>query len=66
MSYDLSRFGDQLICARNSFSKRDWKEFGKWMKRIPWVKYFGIIVRHPDLFFSKLRLFSYFRIFKAN
>jgi glycosyltransferase involved in cell wall biosynthesis len=64
-SYDLSRFGDQLICARNSLYKRDWKEFKDQIKNIPWMKYVKILIKNPRLIHAKFRLYSYFRTFKV-
>jgi len=64
-SYELSRFGDHLICAHNSLYKKDWKEFKDQIKNIPWTKYFKILVQNPQLIYAKYRLFSYFKIFKA-
>ncbi len=65
-SYDLLQFGDQLICARNSFSKRDWKEFKAHMRNIRWFRYSRIIIRNPKLLMQKFRLYKYFRTFKAQ
>jgi glycosyltransferase involved in cell wall biosynthesis len=64
-SYDLLRFGDQLICARNSLYKRNWAEFKKQIKDIPWYKYFRIIIHNPKLLYTKFQLLLYFRTFKA-
>jgi glycosyltransferase involved in cell wall biosynthesis len=64
--YDLLRFGDLLIRTRNSFSKRDWKEFKTLLKEISWLKCAGIILRNPMLLYSKYKLFKYFRTFKVN
>lgn len=65
-SYDLLRFGDQLICARNSLYKRDWAEFKKQMKNIPWIKYSRIIIQNPKLLYLKFQLLLYFKTFKVN
>jgi glycosyltransferase involved in cell wall biosynthesis len=65
-SYELSRFGDQLICVRNSVYKRDWKKFKEQIKKIPWLKYSRIIIRNPGLLRVKFWLLSYFKIFRAN
>ena len=64
-SYDLLRFGDQLICARNSLYKRDWKEFKDQIKNIPWLKYSRIIIQNPKLLYLKFQLHLYFRTFKV-
>jgi glycosyltransferase involved in cell wall biosynthesis len=65
-SYDLSRFGDRLFCARNSFCKKDWKNFKDQIKNIPWKKYVKILVQNPRLIFAKFQLYTYFRIFKVD
>jgi glycosyltransferase involved in cell wall biosynthesis len=64
-SYDLSRFGDQLLCSRNSLYKKDWNAFSDQIKKIPWLKYIRIMIKDPRLLVSKFQLYSYFRIFKA-
>jgi len=64
-SYELSRFGDQVIRARNAFQKRDWNEFKDQIKNIPWTKYFKILIQNPQLIFVKFRLYTYFKIFKV-
>jgi len=64
-SYELSRFGDQLTCVRNAFQKRDWTEFKDQIKRIPWTKYFKILIQNPKMIYMKFRLYSYFKIFKV-
>jgi glycosyltransferase involved in cell wall biosynthesis len=64
-SYEISRMGDQLIRAWNSFCKRDGRKFKEQMKNIPWMKYAKILTRNPGLLYSKYQLYSYFRIFKS-
>jgi glycosyltransferase involved in cell wall biosynthesis len=64
-SYDLLRFGDQLVRARNSLYARNWAEFKNQIKDIPWYKYFRIIIRDPKLLYLKFQLLAYFRTFKA-
>ena len=39
-SYEISRMGDQLIRARNSLNKRDWRKFKEQIKNIPWIEIF--------------------------
>jgi glycosyltransferase involved in cell wall biosynthesis len=63
-SYEISRMGDQLIRARNSLYKNDWKNFKDQIKNIPWMKYSKILFINPKLLYSKYQLYSYFRIFK--
>ena len=63
-SYDLSRFGDQLICAYNAMRKRDWEEFNDKIKNIAWIKYAKILIKNPQLLYVKFQLYSYIRIFK--
>ncbi|MFA5348319.1 MAG: hypothetical protein WC294_09280, partial [Methanoregula sp.] len=64
-NYDLLRLGDQLICARNSFYKRDWKEFKTQIRNIPWLKYSRIIIQNPKMLYSKFQLHVYFSTFKV-
>jgi glycosyltransferase involved in cell wall biosynthesis len=64
-SYDLSRFGDQLICAYNAMRKRDWEEFNDKIKNIAWIKYSKILIKNPQLLYFKFQLYSYIRIFKV-
>jgi glycosyltransferase involved in cell wall biosynthesis len=64
-SYDLSRFGDQLIRSRNALFKKDWHAFNDQIKKIPWMKYTKIMIRDPRLIISKFQLYFYFRIFKV-
>ncbi len=64
-SYEISRMGDQLIRAWNSFKKRDVKKFKEQMKNICWLKYVKILTRNPGLLYSKYQLYSYFRVFKS-
>jgi glycosyltransferase involved in cell wall biosynthesis len=64
-SYEISRMGDQLIRAWNSFSKRDKKKFKEQLNQIPWMKYAKILIRNPELLYSKYQLYSYFRVFKS-
>jgi glycosyltransferase involved in cell wall biosynthesis len=65
-SYDLSRFGDQLICARNSLYKKNGTEFKDQISNIPWIKYLKIVIQNPRLLYKKFQLYSYFRIFKVQ
>lgn len=65
-SYELSRFGDQLIRIRNTIKKRDWKECKDQLRDLPWTKYFKIIFKHPQIIYAKFRLYTYFKIFKVN
>jgi hypothetical protein len=63
-SYKISKMGDQLIRACNSFSMRDWKKLTEQIKNIPWTEYFRILIRNPEILFQKFQLYSYFRVFK--
>jgi glycosyltransferase involved in cell wall biosynthesis len=47
--YNISRFGDQLLCIRNSFEKRDLKEFKNQIKNVHWIKYSKILINNPHL-----------------
>jgi glycosyltransferase involved in cell wall biosynthesis len=47
--YNISRFGDQLLCIQNSFEKRDLKEFKDQIKNVHWIKYFKIFINNPHL-----------------
>ena len=47
--YNISRFGDQLLCIRNSFNKRDLKEFKNLIKNVQWIKYAKILMNNPQL-----------------
>ena len=47
--YNISRFGDQLLCIRNSFDKRDLKEFKNLIKNVQWIKYAKILINNPQL-----------------
>jgi len=47
--YNISRFGDQLHCIRNSFDKRDLKEFKNQIKNVQWIKYSKILIKNPQL-----------------
>jgi hypothetical protein len=64
-SYELSRFGDRVLCAKNAFSMRDWISFGKLMTNIQWSKFLMLSVTRPDLLYAKYQMFKYFRVFKA-
>ena len=64
-SYDLSRFGDQLICSWNSLCKKDWNGFRDQIKKIPWIKYIRIMIKDPRLLVTKFHLYTYFRVFKV-
>lgn len=65
-SYELSRFGDQLIRIGNTIKKRDWKECEIQVWTVPWTKYFLFILKNPRAIFVKFHLFAYFRIFKVH
>jgi glycosyltransferase involved in cell wall biosynthesis len=47
--YNISRFGDQLLCIRNSFEKGDLKEFKNQIKNVQWIKYSKIFINNPHL-----------------
>jgi len=64
-SYELSRFGDQLIRIGNTIKKRDWKECKIQVRKVPWTKYFLLTFKNPRAIFVKFHLFAYFRIFKV-
>lgn len=65
MSYEISRFGDQLIRIWNSFHKKDWKEFIDQIQKLPWMSYSKILIQNPRLIYAKYRLYTYFKIFKT-
>lgn len=64
-SYELSRFGDQLIRIGNTIKKGDWKECKIQVRNVPWAKNFLRIFKNPRAIYVKLHLFAYFRIFKV-
>jgi glycosyltransferase involved in cell wall biosynthesis len=64
-SYKISRMGDQLMRAQNSFKMRDWRKFSEQIKNIPWTEYCKILIRNPKILYQKFQLYSYFRIFKS-
>jgi glycosyltransferase involved in cell wall biosynthesis len=64
-SYKISKMGDQLIRACNSFGMRDWRKFSAQIKNIPWTEYFKILIRNPKILYQKIQLYSYFRVFKT-
>jgi glycosyltransferase involved in cell wall biosynthesis len=64
-SYEMSRFGDRMLCAKNAFYKRDWGSFGQLMNEADWGKFCIMSVRHPNLLYEKFRMFRYFGVFKA-
>jgi len=43
--YELSRFEDRLICARNYLRKNDLKNFKLQMHNIPWLNFFKITIK---------------------
>jgi sulfur relay (sulfurtransferase) DsrF/TusC family protein len=47
--YTISQFGDQLLCIRNSFDKRDLKEFKNLIQNVQWIKYAKILMNNPQL-----------------
>jgi glycosyltransferase involved in cell wall biosynthesis len=63
-SYEISRMGDQIIRAWNSLNKRDWTQFKDLVKNTHWVKCAKILIRNPELLYSKYQLYCYFRVFK--
>ena len=63
-SYEISRMGDQLIRCKNSLTLRDWRKCSEQIKIIPWTEYFKILIRNPKILYLKLKLYSYFRVFK--
>jgi glycosyltransferase involved in cell wall biosynthesis len=64
-SYELSRFGDRMLCAKNAFTMGEWKSFEKLVRESDWAGFCGISIRHPDLLYAKFRMFMYFKVFKA-
>jgi hypothetical protein len=64
-SYEISRMGDQLNRCKNSLTLRDWRNCSEQIKTIPWTEYFKILIRNPKILYLKLKLYSYFRVFKS-
>lgn len=64
-SYEMSRFGDRMLCAKNAFSQRDLNTFEKLVKEASWKKFCTMIMRHPELLYAKIQMFRYFGVFRA-
>lgn len=47
--YNISRFGDQLQCIRNSLEREKFKELKNQIKMVQWIKYFKILIHNPHL-----------------
>jgi glycosyltransferase involved in cell wall biosynthesis len=47
--YNISKFGDQIHCIRNSLVKKDLKEFTRQIKQVLWIRYLKILMRNPQL-----------------